>query len=133
MPGRVNVLMSVEGGDALRKALQKKSAEVAREMAIALPQEGAALMAHADALAPRASGELVASSSVTSAVTRKGAKVAVAAAYLDEKAAAVHEGVHWGRKIQGTRGFKWFERALNAFTPGFIERIVARLRKLVGG
>lgn len=133
MPGRVNVLMAVEGGDALRKALQRKSAEVAREMEIALPQEGAALMAQANAIAPKATGELVASSSVTSAVTRKGQRVRVAAAYLDEKAAAVHEGVHWGKKIQGTRGFKWFERALNAFTPGFIERIVARLRKLVGG
>lgn len=130
MPGRVN--MSVEGGDALRKALTKKSAEVAREMELALPQEGAALMAQANALAPRATGELVASSSVTSAVTRKGAKVAVAAAYLDEKAAAVHEGVHWGKKIQGTRGFKWFERSLQGFQAGFIERIVARLRRLVG-
>ncbi len=133
MPGRVNVLMSVEGGEALRKALTKKSAEVAREMALALPQEGAALMAQANALAPRATGELVGSSSVTSAVTRKGAKVAVAAAYLDEKAAAVHEGVHWGKKVQGTRGFKWFERALQGFQAGFIERIVARLRHLVGG
>jgi len=133
MPGRVNVLMSVEGGEALRKTLTKKSAEVAREMELALPQEGAALMAQANALAPRATGELVGSSSVTSAVTRKGAKVAVAAAYLDEKAAAVHEGVHWGKKIQGTRGFKWFERALQGFQAGFIERIVARLRRLVGG
>lgn len=133
MPGRVNVLMSVEGGEALRKALTKKSAEVAREMELALPHEGAALMAQANALAPRATGELVGSSSVTSAVTRKGAKVAVAAAYLDEKAAAVHEGVHWGKKIQGTRGFKWFERAFNAFQQGAVERIVTRLRKLVGG
>lgn len=133
MPGRVNVLMSVEGGDALRKALQKKSAEVAREMSLALPQEGAALMAQANAIAPKATGELVASSSVTSAVTRKGTKVAVAAAYLDEKAAAVHEGVHWGKKIQGTRGFKWFERAFRAFQSAAIERIVARLRRLVGG
>lgn len=133
MGAKVNVLMSVEGGDELRRALQRKAEEVARELAVALPQEGTALMAEANALAPRSSGELVSSSSVTTAVTGKGKKVRVAASYLDEKAAAVHEGVHWGKKIQGTRGFKWFERALNAFTPGFIERIVARLRRLVGG
>ena len=133
MAGKVNVFMSVEGGDVLRRALQKKAAEVAREMELALPQEGAALMAQANALAPRASGELVASSSVTSAVTGKGSKVRVAVAYTDEKAAAVHEGLHHNRKVEGTRGFKWFERAMNAFTPGFIERVVARLRRLVGG
>jgi hypothetical protein len=133
MPGRVNVLMSVEGGEALRKALTKKSAEVAREMAIALPAEGQTLMQTAGATVPRATGELAGSSSVTSSLTKKGQRVRVAAAYLDEKAAAVHEGLHWGKKIQGTKGFKWFQRAFDAYKSAAIGRIVERLRRLVGG
>jgi hypothetical protein len=133
MAARVNVLMKVEGGDALRRALQKKAAEVAREMELALPQEGEALRRQGDATVPRATGELAASSSVTSAVLKRGTRVKVAVAYLDEKAAAVHEGVHFGRKVKGTRGFKWLERAMQRFEAGFVERIVARLRRLVGG
>lgn len=128
-----NVLMKLEGGEQLRRALKKKEKEFLRELATALPAEGQALMTSANAAAPRVRGELAGSSSVTSVVQEQKGRVRVAAAYLDEKAAAVHEGVHWGQKVEGTSGFKWYERALNAFEGGFVERIGARLKRLVGG
>ena len=127
----VNMLMKLEGGEALRKALQRQEEAFLRELADTLPAEGQALMGAANAAAPRVSGTLVASSSVTS-VVQKG-RVRVAAAYLDEKAAAVHEGVHWGHHIEGTPHFKWYERVLNGFEGGFLERIASRLKRLVGG
>jgi hypothetical protein len=133
MASGLNVLMKVEGGDELRKALKKHEAAFLAEMAEALPVEAQALMAAANATAPRASGTLIASSSVSSVVQEKKGRVRAAAAYTDEKAAAVHEGLHWGVHIEGTRGFKWFERALNGFEGGFVDRIVSRLRRLVGG
>lgn len=129
----VNVLMRVEGGAQLKRALKKKREEFLREMAAALPDEGQALMAQANVAAPRASGTLVGSSSVTTVEQRAKGRVRVAAAYLDPKAAAVHEGLHWGRHVPGTKGFKWYERTLAAFEGGFVERIAARLRRLVGG
>lgn len=129
---RTDFFMRVEGGEALRRALRRKSADFLKEMAEALPAEGQALMGSADALAPRKSGTLAGSSSVTTVVQEKKGRVRVAAAYLDEKAAAVHEGLHWNRRVEGTRGFKWFERALHAFEGGFLDRIAARLRKVVG-
>ncbi len=128
-----DVLMKLEGGAALKRALKRQEKAFIRELASALPAEGEALMASANAAAPRASGELAGSSSVTSVVQESKGRVRVAAAYEDPKAAAVHEGVHWGQKIEGTSGFKWFERTLNAFEPGFVQRIGARLKRLVGG
>jgi len=133
MAAGVNVLMKMSGGEALRKALKKKEKEFFAAMANELPQEAQKLMQSANALAPRDTGELAGSSSVTSAVQPEKGRVRVAAAYLDEKAAAVHEGVHFGRHIEGTRGFKFYERALNAFEGGFVERIGAKLKRLVGG
>jgi hypothetical protein len=129
----INVLMTVEGGDALKAALKKHQERFLAEMAEALPQEGQVLMTEANSSAPRASGALASSSSVTSVVQQSQGRVRVAAAYLDEKAAAVHEGVHWGQHIEGTKGFKWFEKAFHAFELGAMQRIVSRLKRLVGG
>lgn len=129
----MNVLMKLHGGEQLRKALKKIEKEFLAELAVALPEEGNSLMAAANATAPRGTGTLAASSSVTTVVQEAKGRVRVAAAYLDEKAAAVHEGIHWGQKVEGTAGFKWFERALNSFEGGFVERIGARLKRLVGG
>ena len=130
---RGNIVMKLEGGEELRKALKAKEREFLDEMAAALPEEGQRLMGAAVAAAPRASGELASSASVTTARTRKGSRIRVAAAFLDDKAAAVHEGVHWNHHIEGTRGFKWYERVFNAFEGGFVERIGARLKRLVSG
>lgn len=128
-----NVLMQLEGGEELRKALKRQEKAFFDEMAAALPEEGQNLMAVADAAAPRLTGQLVSSSSVTSEVKPSKGRVKVAAAYLDEKAAAVHEGVHGGHHVEGTRGFKFFERVLHSFEAGFVQRIAARLKRLVGG
>lgn len=128
-----DALMKVEGGAALKRALKRQEKAFLRELAGALPDEGETLMQNANAAAPRGTGELVGSSSVTTVVQEKKGRVRVAAAYKDEKAPAVHEGVHWGEKVEGTKGFKWFERALNSFEPGFVQRIGARLKRLVGG
>lgn len=129
---RPNVIMKLEGGEALRKALLKKQAEFLAEMAKALPVEAEKLMAQGKAAAPKASGELAASALVSSASARKGTRLKFAAAFLDEKAAAVHEGVHWRKHVDGTKGFKFFERVFHAFEPGFVQRIADRLRRLVG-
>lgn len=129
----IDVVMRIEGGAELRRALKKHEAAFLREMAVALPVEAQQLMDTGNALAPRASGTLASSASVSSVVQEKRGRVRAVAAYTDEKAAAVHEGVHWGERIEGTRGFKFFERALNAFEGGFAQRIAARLKRLVGG
>lgn len=133
MAGRVNVLMQVEGGEQLRRALLRKSDEVSRLMQAELPKEAEGLLQEANARVPRSSGELAGSSRASSAVTRRGTQVRAVAAYTDEKAAAVHEGIHWNARIEGTRGFKWFQRAFDAWKPGAVQRIVERLRALVGG
>ncbi len=129
----MNVLVKLEGAEQLRKALKKKEKEFLAAMANGLPQEAQVLMQSANSAAPRLTGKLASSSSVTSSVQPEKGRVRVAAAYLDEKAAAVHEGVHWGRHIEGTSGFKWYEKAFNAFQAGFVQRIGDRLKRLVGG
>ncbi|MHB1065425.1 MAG: hypothetical protein ACYC1Z_13220 [Georgenia sp.] len=129
----VDVLMELEGGPALLRALRRQEKAFLDELANALPAEGQALMNSANAKAPRGSGTLAGSSSVTTEVNESKGRVRVAAAYLDEKAAAVHEGVHWGEKVEGTKGFKWYERVLNGFEAGFVSRIGARLKRMVGG
>ena len=123
--------MKLEGGEQLRRALLKKQGEFLEEMARALPEEANALASAAQATVPRASGELASSQVVTSDV--KPGRVKAVVAYTDEKAAAVHEGVHGRTHHQDTRGFKWFEKVLHAFEGGFAERIAARLRRIVGG
>ena len=129
----IDIVAKVEGAAQLRRALRAKSKEFLDAMADELPKEGQSLMSAANALAPRASGALIASSGVTSVVQPAKGRVRVTAGYADEKAPAVHEGVHWGVHVEGTRGFKWFERAFNSFEGGFTERIVARLRRIVSG
>lgn len=132
MPAGIDIFLKLEGGEALRKALRSKEKEFLRELGAALPEEGNALMATANAAAPRESGQLAGSSSVTSVVQEDQGRVRVAAAYTDPKAAAVHEGVHGGHHVE-TKHMKWFEQALHAFETGFFSRIGARLRRIVGG
>lgn len=122
--------MKIEGGEKLRRQLLKAQKQLAREMATFLPAEAQDLMSQANAQVPRLTGELAASATVTSDV--KGLRVRAVAAYKDDKAAAVHEGIHGRRKIQGTKGFKWFERALQTWESGFYGRIAARLKSLIG-
>lgn len=130
---RVDVIMSIEGGGQLLKALRKKPKEFFALLAQRLPDEGENLAAAAAMAAPSVSGELASSASVTSVAQESKGVVRVAAAFLDEKAAAVHEGVHWGQHIEGTEGLKFFEKTANAFEQGFIERIGQNLKKLTEG
>lgn len=127
----VRLLASIEGGEELRKALKKHEARFLAEMRAALPDEGAKVMAVAQAEAPRGTGTLAASAAISKSNSRTKTRVAVG--FLDEKAAAVHEGVHWGHFVEGTRGFKWFERAWLRMESGIVDRIVQRLRRIVGG
>jgi hypothetical protein len=129
----VDVILSIEGGNELVKALKKKPREFLALLAQRLPAEGQALMNAANAAAPRRTGTLAGSSVVTSVVQEAKGVVRVAAAYTDEKAAAVHEGVHWGEHVEGTNGFKWFERATSKFEQGFVDRVAQDLKQLTGG
>lgn len=129
----IDVLMKLEGGPALMRALRRQEKAFLAELGDALPAEAEALMQSANAAAPQAGGTLVGSSVVSSVVQEGKGRVRAVAAYTDEKAPAVHEGIHWGAKVEGTKGFKWFERALNSFETGFVARIGARLRRIVGG
>lgn len=99
------------------------------EMAQAVPREAEALMQAAQATAPSKSGALRASAVVTHQVKRS--RVQAAAAYTAKYAAAVHEGMHWGVKGQHP-GMKWYEKALNAFAPGFALRMADALRRVLG-
>lgn len=133
-PRGVNVLMKVEGGEQLRRALKRQRERFFEEMRAGLDEESARLLGAAKSETPAASGTLLMSLTRSSSVQASKGRIRHAVAYTDPKAAAVHEGVHWGRKTaKPTRGFKWFERVLHAFEAGFVERIATRLRRLVGG
>lgn len=127
----IDVIMKMEGGDELRKALKKRPLEFLAEMDIALTEETARLRGAAESETPAASGTLLMSLTTSSAKQPQKGRLRFAVAYTDEKAAAVHEGIHWNRFVEGTAGFKWFERAFNAFEPAAGQRIVQRLRTLV--
>lgn len=130
----VDVISQVEGADELRRNLRKFEKRFLEEMEQVLPREVETLMTQARHEAPARSGELRASASITSDMKPKRGRFRVVGAYLDEKAAAVHEGIHWGKKVEGgTKGMKWFERVANAWAPESAKRVVARLRALVGG
>lgn len=106
------------------------------EMESSIPQEAQALMDQAQVLAPARTGTLKASAVVTHET--KPSRVLAAAAYTDRKAAAVHEGIHWGvKREQDTRWhlehLKWFERALGPFAQGFVDRMAQALRRVLGG
>lgn len=131
--GGVDIFLKIEGGAALKRELRKLAKQFLAVMHDELQAQGNALMASANAAAPRASGTLAASSLVTSVLQEKKGRARVAVAYLDEKAAAVHEGVHWGAHIEGTRGFKFFEKSFNAMEPQMIDAIAKRLRAVIGG
>ena len=128
-----NVLfgMDVKGGEELAKALRKIEDKFLDTMAEVLPEEADTLFNASQAAVPRASGTLSSSGVVEKQRSETTSMASVG--YNDHKAAAVHEGIHHGRHIEGTTGFKWLERSFNQFVQGAIERIVARLRALIGG
>lgn len=133
MAPRVTMALEVKGLEQLKRELRRQQRAFFEEMAKALPEEGQSLIRQATAAAPKATGELAGRSLVSVEVKESKGTVRVAAAFTDEKAAAVHEGVHWNEKVPGTRGFKWFERVWNGFEPGLLERIAKRLRRLTRG
>jgi len=121
---------NVKGGEELRKALTKNMGKFEEAMDTILPEEARELMNAAQTRVPRESGELASTATVSSEKTRGGTKAV--AAYTDEKAAAVHEGVHHGHKVHGTKGFKWFERTLNSFEGSFAQSVVEKLKSKLG-
>lgn len=129
----IDVILKMQGGRELLRKLRKLEPQFAEEMRRTLPAEGERLMDQANALAPVGSGELKASAAVgfEHEADGQGHRTQVFAAYWDDKAAAVHEGIHWERKVEGTKGFKWYERAFNAFERGFVERVATQLRRIV--
>lgn len=131
MPPPVNVLASIEGGEELRRALKKHEARFLEVMREALPEEAEKVKSVATVEAPRGTGTLASSAALVKSNGRT--KVRVAVGFLDEKAAAVHEGIHWGHFVEGTTGFKWFEKAFARMQGGILERIVQRLRRIAGG
>jgi hypothetical protein len=124
-------LFKIEGLDQLKRQLKKMKRQMFEEMKTALAEEAARLHGAAETQTPAASGELLMSLQRSSAVSPTKGSVQHVVAYTDEKAAAVHEGIHWGHKVEGTAGFKWFERTFNAFHPAAAQRIVGRLKSLV--
>jgi hypothetical protein len=123
--------LEVKGLEQLKRELLKKKRLFVDEVRNFVPPETQKLVAQAAAAAPRASGELASSASASWEMSKTG--VEAVAAFTDEKAAAVHEGVHGGKHVEGTGGFKWFEQVFNAFEVGFIERLANRLRAALGG
>jgi hypothetical protein len=120
----------VKGGEELLGKLRANMRKFEKAMETILPEEARDLLSAASTSVPRQSGELAASAVVS---TEKGsAGFRAAAAYTDHKAAAVHEGVHHGRFVEGTRGFKWLEHTLHAFEPGFVQSVAEKLKKAVG-
>lgn len=127
-------VFEMEGGKELRKALLKLKEETFEALIRPVNAEAKKLLADSVFAAPSESGELVASAKVVASVNRKRGGIKAHALYEDDKAPAVHEGIHWNHKTkEPTQGFKWFERAFNEFEPGFYQRIIAVLRGVVNG
>lgn len=130
----MKVTMVLHGEKELMRALNRKRDQFLDVMRVGLQEEAARLLGAAESTTPTASGKLLTSLKLSSADQPTKGRVRFAVAYTDEKAAAVHEGVHWGQKVDHeTGGFKWFEKAFNAWEPGAVDRILARLRALTGG
>lgn len=126
----MNDLVRIEGGPELIKALKKIAPEFLRVATEAIQREGVTIESAAQLTVPRGTGALAASCVVSHQTGAKRSSTAVA--YTLDRAAAVHEGVHWGHHHQ-TKGMKWFERAFYALKPQALARIVADLKRLVGG
>lgn len=127
--GGIDFLMTMHGGAELRRKLRKMEDDFLKGMKPLIVEETAKVMREANAAAPSVSGTLIGSAMV---VVKSGkTRTRGAATYQDEKAAAVHEGVHWNRHVKGTRGFKWLERTFNSFLPGAMMRIEEKLRAIV--
>ena len=94
-------------------------------------EAGHTALAAAQVTVPRKSGTLAASAGVSSEVGDH--RVTAVVAYKDVKAAAVHEGIHHGHKVNGTRGFKWLEHSFKLAKPKMLDGIVKALRALTGG
>jgi hypothetical protein len=118
-----------EGGEELRRALKGIERKFLDTMAKAIDEEAHKVMAAGIASAPKLSGELASATNVV--VSRSRGQVQGAASFLKDRAAAVHEGVHWGRKIP-TKGFHWFANAALDWEPAAAKRIVQRLQDITG-
>lgn len=128
MAGGVFTVGKVTGVDALGVTLKGLQREWLREMEAGITEEAVELMNKANAIAPQASGTLKAST-VVAVEVEQGVRVLANATYTDKKAAAVHEGIHWGIRIKAAEGrpyFKWLERTVGTFAQGFVDRILAR-------
>lgn len=138
------IKVKVLGEEELRRRLFGKERDFIEEMKRVIPEEAGDLGQAANALAPvgvhevnvKGDGKRVRSRQHlrdTLRVTIDGRRphsVLANVAYTAKYAAAVHEGLHWGKHFQ-TKGMKWFERALLPRAQGFIERVNARLAALV--
>lgn len=130
----MKTVMVLSGETELIRNLKKLRAQFSDEMRDALTEEAARLHGEAEAVTPAASGKLLSSLTTSSATQPSKGRNRFAVAYLDEKAAAVHEGIHGGRHAKHeTAHFKWFEKVFNRFERGAVERITQRLRRLVSG
>lgn len=128
----VNVLARLEGADELRKRL-KELGKGALVQAVRphIKAEAQALKTAASVGEPRGvTGALGESKRVVELRGRGAVRFAVV--YLNYYAKWVHEGIFGHAKVGARYGrFKWFERAVQAFEAGYIERTGAKLWKLV--
>jgi hypothetical protein len=118
----------VTGVDALGITLMKLEREWLQEMERGITAEAIDLMNQANTIAPEASGTLKAST-VVSVEVESGVRVLANATYTDRKAAAVHEGIHWGIRQKDREArpyFKWFERTWMGMAEGAVQRMLAR-------
>lgn len=128
----VNVMLKVEGWNEVRKKLRSMRGLFLQEMDATMAEGARIVQQQSNAAAPVASGTLV--SSATIQHEKKADFISYGMGYTDEKAAAVHEGIHWGHKFgKKERGFQWLMRVMEEFAPSYIEHVAMRLRRLTGG
>lgn len=127
----MRIKLSMYGDRRVWAEMRKKQTEFLEAMLSWLPAQGDELLAIAQRDAPKASGKL-ARTGVVSVQTLKN-RVRVAVAFTDDKAAAVHEGIHWRVKVDGTRGYKWFEKGFVKWAPQFVPGAADILRRIAGG
>lgn len=123
----------VTGVDALGITLRKLEREWLQEMEAGITAEAVNLMNEANARAPQASGKLKAST-VVAVEVEQGVRVLANATYTDRKAAAVHEGIHWGIRQKDAAGrpyFKWLERTWMGRAEGAVQRMLARCLSVI--
>lgn len=130
----VNVVLALDSSELQRKLRKLTHARFLGDMRTFLVAEAMALLQAAAVGEPHGPTNELSNSKAIVPVKENAKEIKIAAAYLSEHAAPVHEGVFGHQSLLNKYPrFRWYAQALHGFEAGFLERAHARLWSLVSG